>query len=249
MRIVVIGGSSGLGRCIGIGLSQRGHDIALLARRKDRLDAAVEEAGGNAHAIACDVTDEAGCRAAIEEAAQTLGGIDGLVYTTGVGTLGMLTDLDAETWQHAFATNVIGASIATSAALPHLRESSGTAIYLSSISASMTPPWPGLGAYITSKAALDKLVDAWRAEHPDVGFTRFVVGDCGGGEGDGATGFTSDWDMELATELGRGWYEKGYIAGALIDVEELVGTTDAILARGNTAVIPSVTIVPRVPQG
>ena len=38
----------------------------------------------------------------------------------------------------------------------------GIAVYLSSVSASMTPPWPGLGAYAVSKAALDKLVEAWR---------------------------------------------------------------------------------------
>ena len=83
-----------------------------------------------------------------------------------------------------FDTNVIGASIVTSAAIGELTASGGTAAYLSSVSASLTPPWPGLGAYAVSKAALDKLVEAWRAEYPHVGFTRVVVGDCGGGEGD-----------------------------------------------------------------
>ena len=45
-----------------------------------------------------------------------------------------------------------------------------------------------------SKAALDKLVEAWRAEHPAVGFTRLVVGDCAGGEGPSMTEFTTGWD-------------------------------------------------------
>ena len=44
-RVVVVGASSGLGRCVAIGLGQRGDKVALLARRKDRLDAAAEEAG------------------------------------------------------------------------------------------------------------------------------------------------------------------------------------------------------------
>ena len=66
------------------------------------------------------------------------------------------------------------------------------------MSASLTPPWPGLGSYAVSKAALDKLVDAWRGEHPELGFTRLVVGECAGGEGDSMTEFASGWDAELA---------------------------------------------------
>ena len=100
-----------------------------------------------------------------------------------------------------FATNVTGASIVTAAALPHLKASSGVAMYLSSVSASQTPPWPGLGSYAVSKAALDKLVEAWRAEHPDVGFTRVIVGECGGGEGEAMTGFADGWDRELLGDL------------------------------------------------
>jgi NAD(P)-dependent dehydrogenase (short-subunit alcohol dehydrogenase family) len=46
------------------------------------------------------------------------------------------------------------------AAVPYLAASAGKVAYLSSVSASLTPPWPGLGAYIVSKAALDKLVEA-----------------------------------------------------------------------------------------
>jgi len=45
MRAVVVGASSGLGRCIGVGLGQRGMQVALLARRRDRLETAVKEAG------------------------------------------------------------------------------------------------------------------------------------------------------------------------------------------------------------
>jgi len=90
MRTVIIGASSGLGRCIGVGLAKRGMQVALLARRKDMLDGAVEEAGADAVAIACDATDETSCRAAIDEAATSLGGIDALVYTPAIGPLARL---------------------------------------------------------------------------------------------------------------------------------------------------------------
>jgi NAD(P)-dependent dehydrogenase (short-subunit alcohol dehydrogenase family) len=219
--------------------------VALLARRKARLVSAAREAGPGTLAIACDVTDEASCRAAIEEAARSLGGIDALVYTPAIGPLSRLVDTDADTWRRVFDTNVTGAACTTAAAIPYLAASSGTAAFLSSVSASLTPPWPGLGAYIVSKAALDKLVEAWRAEHPDIGFTRLVVGDCVGGEGDSRTEFAEDWEPELAAELVPGWLERGYLSGTLIAVDELVSVIDAVLRSGTSLSMLSVTVTPR----
>jgi len=247
VRIVVIGASSGLGRCIGVGLAQRGAQVALLARRRERLEDAAAEAGAGAVAIECDVTDEAACQAAVRDAAIALGGIDALVYATGIGTLGPLVETDADTWRRVFDTNVVGAAVATAAAVPYLAESNGCALYLSSISASQTAPWPGLGAYAVSKAALDKLVEAWRAEHPHVGFTRVVVGDCGGGEGDAVSGFPGEWDMELAAEMVPIWLARGYMTGTLLEVDELISMVDAVVQRGATVCIPSVTVTPRPP--
>src|SRR5271170_905127 len=85
MRTVVVGASSGLGRSIGIGLTQRGGQTALLARRRERLEAAAAEAGAAALVVPCDVTDTASCRSAVAEAAEGLGGIDALVYASAVG--------------------------------------------------------------------------------------------------------------------------------------------------------------------
>jgi NAD(P)-dependent dehydrogenase (short-subunit alcohol dehydrogenase family) len=245
VRTVVLGASSGLGRCIALGLAERGARVAMLARRRDRLDKAAAEAGAGALAIACDVTDEESCRSAIDEAATGLGGIDALVYAPAIGPLARIEDIGIETWRQAFDTNVIGAARVTAAALPHLAATRGTAVYLSSVSASLTPPWPGLAAYVVSKAALDKLVDAWRTEHPEVGFTRLVVGDCGGGEGDSQTGFADGWDVDLAAELGMDWFNRGLLSGSLIEVEELVSAVDAVLRSGASLSLPSVTVTPR----
>ena len=180
--------------------------------------------------IVCDVCDEASVDAAIAAAAEHLGGIDGLVYATGIGELATLMDHDVERWHRAFDTNVIGAWQVTRAAIPHLAESQGAAAYLSSVSASLTPPWPGLGSYAVSKAALDKLVEAWRAEHPQIGFTRVVVGDCAGGEGESLTEFANGWDRDAAADFVTEWYTRKYITGTLMDVAELVGTVDFVRA-------------------
>jgi NAD(P)-dependent dehydrogenase (short-subunit alcohol dehydrogenase family) len=246
VRTVVVGASSGLGRAIAIGLAQRGARVAMLARRRDRLERAAAEAG-DALAIPCDVTDDASCRDAIEGAASGLGGIDALVYAPGVGPLSRLADLDADTWRRTLDTNVVGASLITAAALPHLSASKGTAVYLSSVSASLTPPWPGLGAYVVSKAALDKLVEAWRAEHPQIGFTRVIVGDCAGGEGESLTEFANGWDRDASADFVTEWYTRKYITGTLMDVTELVGTVDFVVRSGSSVCIQSVTAAPRPP--
>ncbi|HEV7760547.1 MAG TPA: SDR family oxidoreductase, partial [Acidimicrobiales bacterium] len=189
--------------------------------------------------------DAASVSAAIEQAAAELGGIDGIIYTPGVGPLRKLADMDAETWQRVFLTNVTGAAMITAAALPHLAASSGTAVYLSSVSASLTPPWPGLGAYAVSKAALDKLVEAWQAEHPAIGFTRVIVGDCAGGDGDGMTQFANEWDFDLMAEVHPIWAARQYMAGTLMDVDHLVTMVDAVLRGGASLAVPSITVAPR----
>jgi NAD(P)-dependent dehydrogenase (short-subunit alcohol dehydrogenase family) len=247
VKTVVVGASSGLGRCLAIGLGKRGATVALLARRKEQLAEAARETGSGAVPITCDVTDEASARTAIERAATELGGIDALVYATGIGPLARLADFDAAQWRTLFDTNVIGASLVTAAALPHLTASSGTAAYLSSTSASLTPAFPGLGAYAVSKAALNKLVEAWRGEHPGVGFTEVTVGDCVGGDGDSMTQFANGWDHDLAVEMGSIWTARHYIVGSLLEVEELVSVVDTVLRCGASACIPAVAVVPRPP--
>jgi len=245
VRAVVVGASSGLGRCIGVGLAQRGARVAMLARRVDRLEKAAAEAGPGTLAIECDVTDDSSVAGAIAKAAADLGGIDALVYTPAIGPLARLADVEAHTWARMFATNVTGAALVTAAALPHLTASAGTALYLSSVSASQTPPWPGLSAYGVSKAALERLVHAWRVEQPGVNFTCCIVGDCAGGAGDGATGFADEWDWDLAAEFHPVWTARGLLAGSLLDVEDLVNAVDGVLRAGASVSTPTIVVTPR----
>ncbi len=158
LRVAVVGASAGLGRCIGMGLAERGARVAFLARRRDRLERAAKEAGNGAVAVVCDVTVAVTCQNAMSEVVGEFGGLDALVYTTGMGVLAPLSDVTAEQWAKLFATNVTGASLVTAAAAPHLAAAGGSAVYLSSLSASSTTPWPLLGSYAVTKGALDKLV-------------------------------------------------------------------------------------------
>ena len=245
LRVAVVGASAGLGRCIGIGLAQRGASVAFLARRHDRLVNAAKEAGNGAAAIACDVTDAASCQRAIADVVDDFGGLDALVYTTGMGILAPLADVSSEQWAQLFATNVTGASLVTAAAAPHLAEAAGSAVYLSSLSASYSAPWPMLGAYAVTKAALDKLVEAWRIEHPNIGFTRLAVGDSFGGPGDSQTEFNKNWDPKALDTAIRYWMDNGYMQGGLVDADHLVGVVHSVLACGSSSFIPYLTLAPR----
>jgi len=249
MRVVVVGASSGIGRSIGLGLAGEGAQVAFLARRRDRIEAAAAEAGNGAVPIVCDVTDESSCSTAIEAAAAALGGIDGLVYATAMGQMGPLEDVDAATWASLFATNVTGAALVTAAALPHLAAANGSGIYLSSISASLTPSWPLIGAYVTTKAALDKLVEAWRIEHPEVGFTRFTMGDCIAGDGHSTTELLNGTDPALIGDAVAEWAARKYFTGNFIDVDHLVAMVGHVIRCGSSSVIPSLSIIARVPAG
>lgn len=239
-RTVVVGASSGLGRCIGVGLAQRGDQVALLARRRERLETAAKEAGLGSIAVECDSTDQASCRSAIGEVVDAFGGIDNLVYTPAISPLVRMVDTDAETWRRIFDTNVVGASLVTAAAMTHLTESAGKVVYLSSDAGPYGPVWPGLGAYGVSKAALERLIEAWRAEHPDVGFTNLIVGECGGGEGDAATGMTTGWDTDLAMKAVPLWSSRGCMPGKLMPVEDLIDVVHTILRTNASTSMPLV---------
>ena len=243
VRVLVVGSSSGLGRSIGTGVARQGARVAFAARRVERVREAAAEAGGGAVGIACDVRDPIDCERVVADAVAALGGIDALVWCAGVGPLVPLADTDATVWQRVLETNLVGASLVTRACLPHLRDSGGRAVYLSSVSASVTAPWPGLGAYAVSKAALDKLTEAWSAEHPDVGFTRLVMGDSAGGAGPEATGFADGWDRELAGEYLTRWFESGNVTGHLVPVEEIVAVVASLLR--SRAHLPSIVVQPR----
>ena len=113
-------------------------------------------------------------------------------------------------------------------------------VYLSSDAGTFGPPWVGLGAYGVSKAALERLVEAWRAEHPEIGFTNLIVGECAGGEGDAQTGMNAGWDRELAMQAYPLWVSRGCMPGKLMPVEDLVDVVHTILRTNASTSMPVV---------
>ena len=174
-RILVVGASAGIGRVIGQRLSAAGAHVAFASRRREICEELADESKGVAIGLGCDVTDESQCFRLISDTVNGLGGLDHVVYSTGAIPVVALAAADTEWWRRTFETNVMGASLITRAALPHLKSSKGSVIYLSSVS-SIGPAWPGMGVYTATKAALNRMVDTWRSEHPELGFTRIFIG-------------------------------------------------------------------------
>ena len=235
-RILVIGGSSGVGREVGLAASRAGARVAFAARRRDRLDAAVAEAGDAAHAVRCDVAVAGECERVVAETASALGGIDAFVYATGMSPLVMLENASDEAWRRVFDINLIGASQITAAALPHLRASGGRAVYVSSYSVRQS--LPGLGLYRVSKVALDALIECWRMEHPDVDFTRVVVGNTSGTE------FANEWGGEAIAGAMKVWVSRNlFPAATMMPLPVLAEAVLSVLAvRGY---VDDIAIMPR----
>lgn len=232
---MVVGASSGIGRATAIQLGRAGARLVLAARRVDRLEESAAEAGPEASAVRCDVRDEGDCGVVVATAVDRLGGLDDLVYASGTGHLVQLVDADQAAWREALETNVLGASLVTRAAVPHLEASDGRALYFSSTSASITPPWPGLNLYVVSKAGLDKLIGAWRSEHPSVSFTRVVIGPT-------VTEFAEGWDPELFAEAGALWVQRAYLGVTAMEPD--VVATEVVNLLASPARVDSITIQP-----
>lgn len=202
-RVLVIGASSGIGRALGLQAAAEGARVAFAARRSSLVEEAAAEAGTGSVGLVCDVRDEGSCAGAVADAVDALGGLDALVYSTAIDVLVRIGDAGAATWADTMATNVVGASLVTAAALPHLREAKGRAVYISA--SSVDRPLPGMGVYAASKAALETMVRAWQSEHPDLCFATVRVGSALG------TGVTDSWDRELLVELSSTWGPLGYV--------------------------------------
>jgi NAD(P)-dependent dehydrogenase (short-subunit alcohol dehydrogenase family) len=174
-RILAVGASSGAGRAVAELLAQRGAFVAFAARRQEKVEYLAQCAGNGAVGLKCDVRDEASCNDVVVRAVEALGGLDAVLYAPAIMAMSTLMDANGAYWDEVFRTNVTGAALVTRAAVTRLGATKGRMVYFSSVSSS-GPSWPGIGVYATSKAALERMVEAWRAEHPEVLFTCLSIG-------------------------------------------------------------------------
>ena len=165
MRVLITGGSSGIGAEVARRLASRGDDVALVARGRDGLEKtarAIRDRGGFAILETADVTDREQIERAVDAAAEQLGGLDAVIVNAGAAAYGLFTDMPAEDVERTLAVTFTGAVNTIRAALPHLEATGGTIVATGSVAGKY--PQPLLSAYSASKHALRGFMQSLRLE-------------------------------------------------------------------------------------
>src|SRR6476469_8207795 len=173
-RIAITGASSGIGEATAEKLAAEGAQVALGARRKDRLDDLAGRIGGGAHAFEVDVTEEEAARSFIDAAAEAMGGIDGLINNAGVMLLGPVGGADIEEWRRMINLNLLGLLYCTHAALPKLQEAGGAHIVNVSSVAGRTASL-GSAVYNMTKWGVNGFTEGLRQEALHAGVRISVI--------------------------------------------------------------------------
>jgi NADP-dependent 3-hydroxy acid dehydrogenase YdfG len=168
---LVTGASSGIGAATARRLADHGAAVALVARRRDRLEALaaeIDKAGGAALAVEADITDRTQAEAAVQQAVERFGRLDTLVNNAGLMLLGPVVGADAQEWDRMIAINVQGL-LSTRAALPHLLQAAqqgprrvADIVNIGSIAGRVA--WNGYGVYSFTKFGVRGFSESLRQE-------------------------------------------------------------------------------------
>jgi len=169
---LVTGASSGIGEATAAALAAEGATVAIVARRKDRLESLAQQisaAGGSALVIEADITEQQAAADAVARTVSELGRLDILINNAGVMLLGTAVDAPLEEWERMVEINVKGLLYVTHAALPHLLASASTGprevadlVNISSIAGRF--PRAGSAVYNLTKHGVTGLSEALRQE-------------------------------------------------------------------------------------
>jgi len=160
-KVLVTGGSVGIGKDTARLLTEHGAAVAISGRNAERLEATASEIG--CVAVPGDVGVEADAVRMVAQAIEQLGGLNVLVNNAGIGIMGPLTDLKLEDLETVFRTNVYGAMLAAREAARHF-VAQGHGNILNVGSTAGDKGFPGGTSYAASKAALKSMTESWRGE-------------------------------------------------------------------------------------
>ena len=174
--VFITGASSGIGAALAREYVRRGADVALAARRTDRLEALAQEltaSGRRALVLACDVTRDGDVEAAAARTREAFGRIDVVIANAGFGVVGPVERLSLADFRRQFETNVFGVLRTVYATVDDLKRSRGRLGILGSVSGHLATP--GGAPYAMSKFAVRALAEALRHELKAAGVTVTLV--------------------------------------------------------------------------
>ena len=160
-KVLVTGGSSGIGRATARLLAGRGARVAICGRREEVLRSAAAEIG--ALAVPADVSKEDDVRRLVDTVVRELGDYDVLINNAGFGAFASLLDTTVEDFRRVWETNVLGAMlVARESARYFVARERGNIVNISSTAG--TRGSPNGTAYVATKFALSGMTECWRAE-------------------------------------------------------------------------------------
>ena len=165
-RVLVTGGSSGIGFETARALLAKGARLFIAARRADVLAKAADDlrsTAGSVGALAADIATSAGRAAALNAAVDALGGLDILINNAGGVRAGRLEDISEAEIRAMIEVDLVAPILLTRAALPHLR-ASGDALVVDVTSGIALTGVPFYAAYAATKAGLARFDEALRRE-------------------------------------------------------------------------------------
>ena len=165
---IVTGASSGIGYATARLFAEEGARVVVTARRQAELDmlvAQIEEAGGQAVAVAGDAKDEALAKLVVETAVRRFGGLDIAFNNAGtIGEMAPVPDLTLTGWRNTLDTNLTSAFLGAKYQVPAMIERGGGSLIFTSTFVGHTVGMPGMAAYAASKAGLIGLTQVLAAE-------------------------------------------------------------------------------------
>src|SRR6202165_5557581 len=175
--VVITGASKGIGAELARQLAAKGAKLVLAARNEKELDAVADEcrkAGASVGSVKADVAGERDCRAIVAGAILAVGHLDTLVNNAGVSMWARFEDIeDMSILERIMQVNYMGAVYCTHHALPHLRESRGRIVGVSSLAGRVGVPTRT--GYSASKHAMTGFFDSLRIELEDSGITVTMI--------------------------------------------------------------------------
>jgi len=163
--VVLTGAAGGLGRALARELAGKGARLVALDLPGEALDTLAAELDGAGHeilALGGDITDEAGCDAAISAAVERFGGVDVLINNAGISQRSAFADTDVSVFRQVMEVNLFGAIHCTRAALSSLIQRRGRIVAISSVAG--IAPLYGRTGYAASKHAMVGLFSSLRTE-------------------------------------------------------------------------------------
>lgn len=171
--VLVTGAASGIGQAVAERLAAAGKELVLFDVNEERLSDLAAQLGGSVRTVVGSVASAEDCARAVDATVEAFGGIDHVSHNAGIQRYGSAEDTSPESWDEVIAVNLTGAYLVARAALPHIRASRGSFVFMGSVQSLATQK--NVAAYTAAKHGLLGLTRSIAMDFADDGVRSNMV--------------------------------------------------------------------------